>query len=85
MYAIIFRDTHEIFGAEERIMESSHPTAHPFDGAEIISRYTRAQALEDGVLVDLMQDTMRDVARQHYRYPVACTAAVWDILLRRSP
>ena len=25
---------------------------------EVISRYTRMQAIEDGVLVDLMQDTM---------------------------
>lgn len=65
-------------------MEASHPTptAHPFDDAEIISQYTRAQAIEDGVLVDLMQDTMREVAHQHYKYPIACTAAVWPILER---
>lgn len=47
---------------------------------EPISVYTRAQALEDGVLVDLMQDKMAEVARQHYKYPIACTAAVWEII-----
>lgn len=51
-------------------------------GGEIISRYTRAQAIEDGVLVDLMQDRPAEVARQHYRYPVACTAAVFAIMQR---
>jgi hypothetical protein len=51
-----------------------------FNDAELISVYTRAQAIEDGVLVDLMQDTMAEVARQHYKHPIACTAAVWDIM-----
>jgi hypothetical protein len=49
---------------------------------EPISVYTRTQAIEDGVLVDLMQDTMLDVCRQHYKYPVACTLAVFDIMER---
>ena len=48
--------------------------------ADIISRYTREQAIEDGVLVDLMQDEMEAVCRQHYKYPVACTAAVFSIM-----
>lgn len=53
---------------------------HPFEGFEVISSYSRKQAIEDGVLVDLMQDKMAEVARQHYKYPIACTAAVWNIM-----
>lgn len=45
-----------------------------------ISAYTRAQAIDDGVLVDLMQDAMLDVCRQHYKFPVACTIAVFEIM-----
>ncbi len=33
--------------------EQKQTMAGPWDGAEVISVYTRAQALEDGVLVDL--------------------------------
>lgn len=44
-----------------------------------ISVYTRAQAIEDGVLVDLSA-IVPDVCRQHYKYPIACTAAVWAII-----
>lgn len=46
----------------------------------VISTYTRAQAIEDGVLVDLMQDKMAEVCRQHYKWPIACTAAVFAIM-----
>jgi hypothetical protein len=53
-----------------------------FNACEVISTYTRAEAIEDGVLVDLMQDSMADVARQHYKHPIACTAAVWAIMQR---
>ncbi len=56
--------------------------ANPDDPwGEIIYSYTRAQAIEDGVLVDLSA-IAPDVARQHYKYPVACTSAVWDIIQR---
>lgn len=44
-----------------------------------ISVYTRAQAIEDGTLADLSA-IVPDVCRQHYKYPVACTAAVWAII-----
>ena len=41
---------------------------------EVISRYTRAQAIEDGVLVDVTE-----TARQAgIKYPVALTASVYD-------
>ncbi|KKM27449.1 hypothetical protein LCGC14_1574610 [marine sediment metagenome] len=46
---------------------------------DVISRYTREQALEDGVLCDLSL-VAPDVCRQHYKWPIACTSAVWDIV-----
>ncbi|MEW6775927.1 MAG: DUF6573 family protein [Bdellovibrionota bacterium] len=48
---------------------------------EVIYSYTRAQAIEDGVLVDLSA-IAPDVASQHYKYPIACTSTVWDIIQR---
>lgn len=46
---------------------------------EVISVYTREQAIEDGTLVDLSA-VAPEVCRQHFKYPVACTAAVWAII-----
>jgi hypothetical protein len=45
-----------------------------FDHADIIHRYTRAEALRNGVLIDVSP-----VAREAgIRYPVALTRAVWQ-------
>lgn len=50
---------------------------------EIISSYSRTQAIEDGVLVDLSaQPELRELVRDHFKYPVACTTAVWEIIER---
>lgn len=50
------------------------PNDHnPFDDAPIY-RYTRMQALEDGVLIDLT----RWASETGFRIPVACTQAVWS-------
>lgn len=48
-----------------------------FDNAEIISAYTREQAIEDGVLVDVSD---MEIAKEHFKYPVAFTNAVWAII-----
>lgn len=45
---------------------------------EIICCYTRAEALEDGVLVDLNQYI--PVNECGYKYPVVCTSAVFSII-----
>ena len=46
---------------------------NPFANAEIIHAYSRAQAIQDGVLVDVSQ-----IAKEAgFRYPVALTAALW--------
>lgn len=45
-----------------------------WDDAEIISSYSRAQAIEDGFLVDVTE-TAREAG---IKYPVALTRAVWN-------
>ena len=48
--------------------------SNPFEDAEVIFQYTRKQAIEDGVLVDVSE-----MAREAgIRYPVAVTARVWS-------
>ena len=45
-----------------------------FEDANLIHRYTRADAIRDGVLIDVSE-----VAREAgIRYPVALTRAVWE-------
>jgi hypothetical protein len=51
---------------------------NPFAGAEIISRYTRADAIADGTLIDVT-DTAREAG---FCFPVALTAAVWNTCVR---
>lgn len=48
---------------------------------DVIVVCTREAAIEDGYLVDLSA-AAPDVCRQHYRYPIACTAAVWALVQR---
>ena len=51
-----------------------------FSTDDLISVYTRQDAINDGVLVDLMQGELANVVRQHYKYPIVCTASVWGII-----
>lgn len=51
------------------------PTENPF--GEPIYSYSRAQAIADGVLADLSHV---DSIRQHWKFPFACTSAVWAII-----
>lgn len=46
---------------------------HPIFG-EVISAYSRAQALEDGALVDVSQIA----SEAGFKFPVALTASVWS-------
>ena len=50
---------------------------------EIISSYSRAQAIDDGVLVDLTGLFPSDT--RLYKWPVACTAAVWSFIEEVCP
>jgi hypothetical protein len=48
---------------------------------DVISTYSRAQAIDDGALVDLMQDdAMAKLCHEHYNFPIACTAALWELI-----
>lgn len=47
---------------------------------EVIHTYSRAEAIRDGVLVDLTALFPDDTSR--LKYPVACTAAVWNLIER---
>ena len=46
---------------------------NPFADAPVIFSYTRAQAIEDGVLVDLSEWAKET----GFKIPVACTSEVW--------
>jgi hypothetical protein len=55
------------------VEDATTPDVNGDDEWEIIHRYTRAQALEDGALVDV-SETARQAG---IRYPVALSRAVW--------
>ena len=48
---------------------------HPFTGAEIVSSYSRAQAIDDGILIDVSQSA---VGKLGFRFPVAVTQGTWE-------
>lgn len=48
----------------------------PWDGFEVISVYTRAHAIEEGVLIDV-SEWAKDSG---FKYPAAVTTAVWELL-----
>jgi hypothetical protein len=48
----------------------------PWAGAEVISVYTRAQAIEDGVLADVTETA----SQSGFKVPVALTASVFAIV-----
>lgn len=57
-----------------------------FDDAEVIHTYSRAQAIADGVLVDLMQGEMGKTVREAgFRFPIAATARVFAECIDLTP
>lgn len=65
--------TGEILAAWSRAWHEANANAPVFTADDMVSSYSRAQALEDGVLVDVT-----NVAREAgFRVPVALSAAVW--------
>jgi hypothetical protein len=51
----------------------SDPKRPEWDGFEIISSYTRAEAIADGTLVDV-SETAREAG---FKFPMAVTSGVW--------
>ena len=56
--------------------EQEQTVVNPWADAEVISVYTRAQGLEDGVLVDVT-DWAREAG---FKIPFAVTRGVWGVL-----
>lgn len=57
-----------------------------FEDAEIIHSYSRAEAIEDGVLVDLNAGDLAEVvANAGFKFPVACTATVFAKCIDLTP
>lgn len=61
-------------------MNTPNPFTDLFDGADVISVYTRAEALADGSLVDVSALA----SEVGFRLPVAVTRAVW-VMIERIP
>ena len=57
---------------------ATSPKNDIFSEANVIFEYTRAQAIADGVLVDLSTTFPTDT--RMFNYPLACTAAVWELI-----
>ena len=60
------------------------PACSGGESVEVISVYTRQQAIEDGILVDCEQAPMGEMRRQLMKWPLAMTATafhryVWPI------
>jgi len=53
------------------------PTCTAEEFVEVISVYTRRQAIEDGILVDCEQAPMGEMRRQLLKWPLAVTATVF--------
>lgn len=51
-------------------------------GSNVISIYTRKQAIADGVLVDLSSSFPRDTGM--FKWNVACTDSVWTLIERAA-
>lgn len=54
-------------------MNIAQDNTNPFDGAEIVSTYSRAQCIADGFLVDVSH-TAKEAG---FKVPVAVSRAVW--------
>jgi len=50
---------------------------------EVISSYSRAQAIDDGVLVDVSQSS--EAKECGFKFPIAMTRAVWDAYVEVPP
>ena len=53
---------------------SEADATNPFEDAPVIFQYSRAQAIDDGVLIDLTE-WAKELG---FKIPVACTTAVWN-------
>jgi len=50
----------------------------PWAGFEVVCSYSRADAIADGVLIDLSSSYPQDT--RMFKWPVACTDSVWSLI-----
>lgn len=78
IYRLVPDTEPELISQRLQRSDNAEKDAENFAGPPI-STYTRAQAIEDGVLVDLMQaETVGAVREAGFRVPVAMTAAAFS-------
>lgn len=58
------------------VVEKSNEQRGFWSDADIVSVYSRCQAIDDGVLVDVSETA----AEAGFRYPVALTSTVWNMV-----
>lgn len=51
-----------------------------FENAEIISVYTRRQAIDDGFQIDANEGDFAEVTRQNFKFPVYMTTGVYELI-----
>lgn len=81
-------DDETIIGLNEAIQRNVERLANEYLNeyedpifGKVISRYTRAQAIEDGVLVDANSGAF-EAGSKMFKHPVAMTSAVYDIICK---
>jgi len=79
------KDAQHLYDFDKPIRQMTcqyRPFSEPlFTEDDLIYAYTRAQAIEDGVLVDV-SETAREAG---FRWPVALTAEVWGLIENIPP
>jgi hypothetical protein len=59
---------------------------NPWDGAEVVFSYSRAEAIADGVLVDFTKEPLATLCRQAgFRLPIAMTDGAWASCIGSEP
>jgi hypothetical protein len=59
---------------------------NPWEGAEVIFSYSRADAIRDGVLVDWTKEPLASLCRQAgFRLPIAMTDGAWAACIGSEP
>ncbi len=70
----------ESISARQNLLKNPQVEESPFADMEVVSEYSRQQAMEDGVLVDLWKWDLKALCLEHYKVHVAITAAVWALV-----
>lgn len=82
--ALIAEHAAALTPTEEKTMQTTSATPSSLADlfGETVYAYSRAQAIEDGTLVNFSdpESDTAPICQQHYKYPVACTAAVFAVM-----